>query len=99
MEIGKVVSWVGDRDFEKQNPIFGKIEAILEGTNKFGRNEVVLQLEIEGQKRQVSVFGDNRNGLVDKLGTNGDLWIGKSVQIAQLVDPISGKKTKAIKAM
>jgi len=99
MEVEKVVSWVGDRDFEKANPIFGKITGVVEGANKWGRKEIQVQLEIEGQQRQVSLFGDNRNGVVDKFGTNSDLWIGKSLQIALLTNPQDGSKTKVIKGM
>jgi len=99
MEIKPVVPWVGDRDFEKQNPIFGKIESVQEGANKWGKPEVQLNLDIEGQKRCVSLFGDNRNECIAKFGTDSEKWVGKSVQIALLTDPRDGKRSKTIRGM
>jgi hypothetical protein len=99
MDIPKVVSWIGDSDFEKQNPIVGKITAIEEGKNKWGKPEFELHLGMEnGNIRQISLFGDNRNNLVDKFGTDSTAWIGKSVQVTQLTD-LAGKKIKQIKGL
>lgn len=99
MEIPKVVSWVSDSDFSKENPIVGKIEAIEQGTNQWGKPEIVLKLDISGNKRQISLFGDNRNQVIDKLGTDGDKWLSKSIQITQLTNPTDGRKIKQIRGL
>lgn len=99
MDIPKVEPWIGDSDFLAKNPQICKIDNIETNKNKWGKDEFVLLLDMDGAKRKISIFGDNRNKLIDKFGSNSDLWIGKFVQISQVERVPDGKKIKEIKGM
>jgi len=99
MKAVQEIRWIGDADFQKSNPITAKISGLVIAEMK-GKEDRRLQFEVTGgELRQMSVWGDNWNVLVEIDGET-DNWNGKMIQILQedmVGEP--GKKIRTIKSI
>lgn len=91
MELKKTYNWIGDLDFVKANPQHFAIAGVIDD-----EGDTVMQLHGSIGFRQISIWGNNQNSLIDAFGTNTDDWVGKKVAISQEIDPKTNKKLKVI---
>jgi len=83
--------WVGDSFFASANPRNAKITAVR--TVLVQGKKADLQLVLEGTHK-LSVWGANKNNLINMLGADDEQWIGKTIRISQTT--IEGKKVRLI---
>lgn len=89
-----VYNWIKDTDFSIANPLSCEIvDVVLGGKNN---SEKILQFKVGELLRQLSVYGENWNILVMKLGNETDDWQGKRFRLTQFVNASDGKKIKRI---
>ena len=75
--------WLNAKDFGKINPLHAVITDIWIEKKARG-DETVIEFLAEGQLRVcMSIWGNNKNVLIDKFGDEDSLWIGKHITIFQ----------------
>jgi len=99
MELELQYRWISADDFQKSNPVSAKIVS-LEVTNINNRRDNILKFQVEttNELMQMSLWGDNFNKLVEKLGKESDAWKGKDISIKQ-EEAINGKSKKTIQVL
>lgn len=92
-KVSKEHPWISDRDFQGASPRTATIRQIL-----FEPKDRVLLMELDpGTLRQMSIWGDNWNALVEGYGDETNSWIGKRVQISQQQDVATGKTRRSLR--
>lgn len=90
MELQKTYKWIADADFQQANPQHFVIMAITQD-----EGDIIMQMSGACGFRQISLWGENQNKLIDAFGGNTDKWIGKKLSISQN-QTLNGKKVKLI---
>lgn len=72
------VNWVGKTG--DANPLAGIIHEVRSEPGKKGLKHVLVVRAPEGF-RQMDLFGDNKNTLIDRHGNDETKWVGQRVQI------------------
>jgi len=87
-KIERDANWLKSEQFNLGNPLWFSITDVTQKEGKFGKQEltVFIKSDMDGEIYQSSVFGKNKNKLIDKLGDDTDKWIGKRVKILALTD-------------
>jgi hypothetical protein len=83
MKQEKEFRWVNKEDFQKANPLSGKIREIQQGDKDL---LLIVNFDAVGL-RKISLWGDNKNNLIEKLGDDDTLWIGKNISFAKTINP------------
>lgn len=86
--------WIKDSDFSNMNPLTVRIDTYVLS----GKDKVMVFSLPDGTTRQMSVWGENKNVLVRKFGSDTDTWLGKSCRITLYTDAADGKKKRRIEA-
>jgi len=85
-------TWLNDKDFQTANPLVVRIVSYIRNSK-----DALLAFELPDKTtRQMSLWGENKNILVRKLGEETDDWNGKTIRIMQFTNASDGKKIKRI---
>jgi len=88
------VNWVGK--IGDSNPLTGIIQDVTEAQGKKGLKHVLVIRAAEGL-RQMDLYGDNKNVLIDRYGPDEKKWLGQKVQV--LTEELIGGKGKTRKIL
>lgn len=86
MKIERQTEWIESGDFQNANPMPARITAVETKPNSWGKTDYLLYVRNEstGQIKAMSIYKKNLNVLIDKYGTDTELWLGKLIQISSI---------------
>jgi len=92
LKLEKVCRWVGKDFFDVANPHPCRITDVTKTEKDL---LLFLKSELSGEISQMSLWGQNKNGLIDKFGSETETWRGKLVKVASTIAP-DGKNLKEL---
>lgn len=97
VKVQKAERWLSQADFSINNPAKFKIKAVIVDAKEGDRYDYTLNLEntLE-QRRNLSIWGDNLNKMIDRFGDDTDNWINKEISIQLVEDVATGKNHRVI---
>lgn len=81
------VKWIGQND---PNPLVGRIAAVRKGMKGYE-----LEISTQAGLRKMSLYGDNQNFLVTKLGQDETKWTGTPITVTTEEMP-GGKRRRVV---
>lgn len=86
--------WIKDSDFLNNNPLQVTIVDFVAN----GKDRILIFKLQDGTTRQMSMWGENKNALIRKFGSESDLWKAQTVRIMLYTDAGDNKKKRKVEA-
>lgn len=92
MKLQLSYSWIQDSDFSDKNPIDAEIVDLVKGGKNDSEN--ILQFRTSKGLRQMSIYRENLNLLINTWGEESESWKGHRIRIMQFTNAADGKKRR-----